>query len=179
MGDRPNAKPLATTDDLDEVVLDDEDDLSGFADTAAIQSMQGSNDSPGTNDSPGDSGAESGTGTGKNVAKTPSSASRRLTVGSTNSRATKKSRADDVDGILSSFLGEGGHFQDLREREVVAREQEASARMMEAQAISKKAESESNILSIQARATLLRERKRLLDEGVSKDDIDELLPLKK
>ena len=51
--------------------------------------------------------------------------------------------------------------------------------MLEAQAASKKAESESSIFSIQAKATLLRERKKLLEEGVSQEDIDKLLPLEK
>ena len=85
------------------------------------------------------------------------------------------------DDILSAFLGvdDTNGLQELRVREVEAREKEASARMIEARAVSKKAETEASLLSIQQRATLLRERKHLLDEGVDQQDIDNLLPLPK
>ena len=47
---------------------------------------------------------------------------------------------------------------------------------MEARAANQKAESESRYYDIQANATLLRERKKLLEEGVSQEDIDSFLP---
>ena len=51
--------------------------------------------------------------------------------------------------------------------------------MMEAEAIKEKSKTETDMLSIQASAALLRERKKLLDEGISQEDIDFMLPLKK
>ena len=44
MGDRPNAKPLATSDDTDIEFGFDDDDASGIADTAALCSMNRSNE---------------------------------------------------------------------------------------------------------------------------------------
>ena len=43
----------------------------------------------------------------------------------------------------------------------------------------KKAETETDILSIQAKATLLRERKQPLEEGISQEDMNASLPIDK
>jgi hypothetical protein len=51
--------------------------------------------------------------------------------------------------------------------------------MIEAEAIKEKTKTETNILTIEASAKLLRERKKLAEEGISQEDIDALLPLKK
>jgi len=40
-----------------------------------------------------------------------------------------------------------------------------------------KAREQTKMASILRKATLLRERKKLLDEGVAKEEIDKLLPL--
>jgi hypothetical protein len=70
-------------------------------------------------------------------------------------------------------------FRGLRVREVQARERKANARMIEAEAIKEKTKTETNILIIEASAKLLRERKKMAEEGISQEDIDALLPLKK
>ncbi|EEY56997.1 uncharacterized protein PITG_10548 [Phytophthora infestans T30-4] len=72
----------------------------------------------------------------------------------------------------------------LREKEFSAREKQlesekllAIARVGEANAQASKLMEEAEHWRQQRRVTLLRERKKLLDEGVSKDEIDFLLPL--
>lgn len=179
MGDRPNAKPLATSEDaeLGANMLDDEDEeLSAVADCAVIHSVNNNNQLDDEETPP------------KNTPSTLTSSSggssnRRMTAG--RAKKPKKNSNNNVDDVLRAHLGmddeeeKTDSFKQLRVREVVAREQEASARMIEAQAASEKADSESTTLSIQAKATLLRERKKLLEEGVSQGDIDSLLPLEK
>ena len=49
--------------------------------------------------------------------------------------------------------------------------------VLEAEAVSKKANEETSLMSIQVKAALLRECKRLLDEGVEQSDIDKMLPM--
>lgn len=180
MGDRPNAKPLATSDDKsdddeDDVLADDDDDGSGIADTAALASMNRSNDNttpPKRSPSASSTSSKKSTGT--------SSSKRRVTA----SRPSQKKQEADA---LSTYLGiDDGSMERFRSREVAARETEAKARMMEAEAVIErskkeghKVELEADLLSIQANATLLRERKRLLEEGISQEEIDELLPLRK
>jgi uncharacterized ubiquitin-like protein YukD len=111
------------------------------------------------------------------------SSKKRLTT--SDSGAAKKGRGSTVDDLLMTVLDpeDDGNpndtFKQLRVREVQAREIEAKARLMEAEAISGKAKSESEIFSIQAKASLLRERKKLAEEGISQADIDSLLPLNK
>ena len=61
-------------------------------------------------------------------------------------------------------------FKALQVREVAAREQEVQAQMIEAKAASERAKTETNILSITANATLLRERKKLCEEGISQEN---------
>lgn len=172
MGDRPNAKPLATSEDNDDLIVQDEDELSAIADTAAIESLNTST-------------AETPKASVSSISSSASS-KRRITAAAATKRS-KNSNKNNVDDLVSAYLGvdesdgEGNNnsFKKLCVREVEAREQEASARMLEAQAVSKKAESETSILAIQAGATLLRERKKLLEEGICQEDIDMLLPLKK
>ena len=50
---------------------------------------------------------------------------------------------------------------------------------MEAEAMSKKIRTENSILNIQASAFLLHERKKLLEEDISQDEIDKFLPIAK
>jgi uncharacterized ubiquitin-like protein YukD len=85
---------------------------------------------------------------------------------------------DDEDTTAEESSGNNDTFKQLRVCEVAAKEQEAAARMLEAQAASAKFQSENELLKVQAKSTLLRERKKLLDEGVSQEDIDELLPIR-
>ena len=90
----------------------------------------------------------------------------------------QRKRKTVEDDLLANWLGDGTQFNALRNREVEAREKEASARLIEAEANSNKAKKEIDILKITEAATLLRQRKQLADEGISQEDIDNLLPLK-
>ena len=172
MGDRPNAKPLATTED--DEVIDSDGEESGVADIAAFKSL---------NNPAGDSEDENNTPPKKLASlSSVSSGSSKRRVSATKEAPNK--RSNKTNDILATFLGmddgnDQNGFKQLRVREVVAREKEATARMLEARAVSKKAETEANLLSIQEKATLLRERKKLLEEGISQDEINSLLPLPK
>jgi hypothetical protein len=182
MGDRPNAKPLATNEDSeDEDLLADEYDTN-VAPEAVNVSAEDTNQSPKTTASTSSGSNRSG------------SSQRRLTSATDHSTAPKKNsrgntrKSSQVDDIISSYyLGENGNsdedgdvsntnFRQLRVREVEAREKEATARMMEAEAIKSKAATEAAILSVQHKANLLRERKKLLEEGFSQEEIDLHLP---
>jgi hypothetical protein len=129
-------------------------------------------------------------------AKSTSSSKRRITASEPAKNTRKKGNKGmitPVDQMLSSYLGDDDHddeagdqygnitsFKQLRIREVKARECEAQARMLEAKANSGKAErEESELLSIQAKANLLCERKKLFEKGISQEEIDKLLPLRK
>lgn len=170
MGDRPNAKPLATTED--DEVIDSDAGESGVADTAAVKSL---NDPAGLTDDDNSPPKQ----TASSLSSASASSKRRIRA----KNEQPKKRVNKGDDIISNFLGFGDDgveengFKQLRVREVQAREKEARARMLEARAASKKADTEASLLSIQERATLLRERKKLLDEGISQDDIDAMLPL--
>lgn len=169
MGDRPNAKALASNESTDDE--DEEDDIrstdSGGVDptttTAVIQSIN--------NVSPTKEGSVATTLSSKSA----SSARKRITSSTTKNNNSEKKpnpRAKNKpDDLLKDYLADGS-YKDLREREVQAKEKEATAKMMEAQAKVNQTEMETNIL-------LLRERKRLLDEGIPQSDIDAMLPLKK
>ena len=50
--------------------------------------------------------------------------------------------------------------------------------MIEAEAIREKTKNENGLINIQRKATLLRERKKLLEEGISQEEIDAYLALK-
>jgi hypothetical protein len=111
-----------------------------------------------------------------------SSAKRRLSSTDATKPKKRSGTKDQADDFVARYLGDDDgpdSFKQLRLREVKAKEQEANARTIEAEAVAKKTKSEMEVLSIQASATLLRERKRLLEEGVSQEDIDALLLLKK
>jgi hypothetical protein len=71
--------------------------------------------------------------------------SKRVTASSSLNQPKKKGN-QDVDGIISSLLGDEEDFHSLRVQEVTAREQEAKARMLEAEAISAKASKETALL---------------------------------
>jgi hypothetical protein len=74
---------------------------------------------------------------------------------------------------MAEYFGDGRSMQEFRVREVVAREKEATARMMEATA-------SSNMMVIQQRVTILRERKKLLDDNVcTVEELDQYLPMPK
>jgi hypothetical protein len=183
MGDRPNAKPLSTNE------LDSDDDLSKgsndsdlpAAATAVQESMNNDEDNAKTP-------AKQHLSSVSSVSSKSTSSSKRRLKAST-SRKNKKPKGNSVDDLLAGYLGTDDEddvdvdnstsFKQLRIREVQAKEREANARWLEAEAISGKAKSESVILDIQAKANLLREKKKLLEEGIDQNDIDELLPLKK
>ena len=174
MGDRPNAKPLATSEDTDSSD-DGDEEASGVADTAALVSMTRGNNEE-TDDTPPKKDVSR---TSSLSSKSVSSSKRRMTA---SERPNKNQKG--TEDMLSSYLGMNGDdgpdsFKELRVREVVAREREASARMLEAEAASQKSKTEVSLLNIQASATLLHERKKLLEEGSSQEEIDTLLPLKK
>jgi hypothetical protein len=180
MGDRPNAKPLASNEDSDE-----EESMPPLtaAPTALSHSLQ--DDSPDNNTPPKNKTCSSVS----SIASSRSTGSSKRRMKTANQPNKKKGKGRNVDEVLSSYLGmdqeeddaevNNTSFRGLRLREVQAREREANARMIEAEAIQKKTKSETDILSIEASAKLLRERKRLADEGISQEDIDALLPLKK
>ena len=196
MGDRPNAKPLASNeeDSLLEGVATSVP-TSVVAATAVNHSMNNGTDSEGSDDNLDDnltpSRKEAATDVSSVALTTKSTSSSKRRISASEAAATRKKgkKNSPVDHVLNSYLGEdneeeeddqnGTSFKQLRVREVKARECEAKARMLEAQAISGKAKTESELMSIQAKANLLCERKKLLEEGISQDEIDELLPLRK
>ena len=192
MGSRPNAQPLASNEDSDLEVMDDSGNESGAepvatADTDSTSAIKHSRNNEQDTDE-----VIPVRLTGSISSKSSSSTSKRWVT--TATETTKKKgkytkNTASVDALLHSYLGDdddddkevdqNNSFKMLRVREVQAREREANARMIEAQAISGKAKSESELLSIQAKANLLRERKSLADMGISQEEIDEVLPLRK
>ena len=180
MGDRPNARPLATNEDNNEfdMLMEHDDEGSGVADMSAIEAINMNAVTATPRNATAAVSSLSGSGSGGATVATGTS-KRRIAA---STAKTKKSKSD-VDDALAEYFGLNDDnresLKQLRVREVEAKEREASAKMLEAEAASKKAESESTILGIQASATLLHERKRLLDEGISQEDMDTLLPIKK
>ncbi len=86
----------------------------------------------------------------------------------------KKSKNDE----LIARLFQDQDFLGMRTREVEAKEKEATASMLVAKATVLKTEEETAILRNQRKVQLLRERKKLLDEGVcTAEELDKLLPL--
>ena len=166
MGDRPNAKPLATNESDDSESESSLNKTTSTAPTAVDQSTENPKTPAKTvvNEVPNDSGTK------------------RLTASNSGSsaHAKKKGKADDV---ISSFFGgvESEHettYHSLRVREVEAREKEASARMVEANANKEKVAVETRMLAIDEKVKLLTARKALLDSGAAtEEDIDNYLPL--
>ena len=76
--------------------------------------------------------------------------------------------------MVSSLFGdEVEEMKSLREREVKAREQEVEMN-------NQKVKAETDLINIKKIATLLKERKELLDSGAcSEEQLDEFLPLPK
>jgi hypothetical protein len=191
IGDRPNAKPLASNEDssVEDVATTVPTSVVAAA-TAVNHSNNSEADSEDSEDNLSPRRKEGVTEVSSVSAKSSGSSKRRITASEPATTTRKKGKnTNPVDDVLRSYLGEDDYdddqdasytsFKQLRVREVKARECEARARMLEAQAISGKAKTESELLSIQAKASLLRERKKLLDEGVTQEEIDELLPLRK
>jgi hypothetical protein len=183
MGERPNAKPLATNEESDD---DLQDGNSPVASQAVLQSINNTApDSSSDNEEDITPNKKKEATVSSVSSKSTGSSNRRLATTDRPGKSKKTRTNNNVDNLLSKYLGDDDEvenpnsFKQLRVREVEAREQEANARMMEAQAVSLKAKSETDILSIQANATLLRERKKLAYEGIDQAEIDALLPLKK
>jgi hypothetical protein len=191
MKERPNAKPLATNegspvygsdnnldgnnnldgdnnfdDDLDDdaALLNDGDDASlcsnKAADHGAVKEAMKAPRSSST------------------VSTVSSAASKRLKASSDEKKKKKKQKKESADDIINNFIGDPSNLQSLRCREVEAREKEANARMLEATAIAAKAEKETSILGIDEKVKLLRERRRLLEDGIcTQEELDRVLPL--
>lgn len=168
MGERPNAKPLSTS----EMLSSDDEDIAFPIETvqgSAVQAMAVNQSVQATTPTQGSASSV-----------TNSAGSKRLaSAAATESRKKNKNSADD---FISSYLGNGDDdgpdsFHSLRVREVSAREKEASARMMEAEALSQKTKKETALLSIDERVKLARERKKLVEDGVcTVEELDGILP---
>jgi hypothetical protein len=169
MGERPNAKPLYSNENDS----DDEDSMPplGVSVTAVSQSMN--NGGEGNGNLTPSATAHRPSPNASSISTKSTSSKKRI---STSQTVGSKKGKSGVDDFLSSFLGvqeeEDSTLKNLRVREVEAKEREAEARMIEAEA-------NREVLNIQAKANLLRERKKLLEEGISASDIDALLPLPK
>ena len=142
MGDRPNAKPLATNEEFE--FDSDESVVSHVADAAAVHSVNNAPDGEQSHVTPHRLGTtaneiQKAHSTGSLSSKSMSSSAKRLTATQGNTRKPKKTKGNSTDDLIASYLGETGQSNyELREREVAAREQEASARMLEAQTTSEK-----------------------------------------
>ena len=153
MGDRPNAKPLATSEDFDFNL--DSDDNSGTSGQTAVEAVAASAAEP----------AES-TEQPVQVAK-----ERLASTAKKKQRSSGKAKADDIVSFL--FGDEVEEMKSLREREVKAREQEVEMN-------NQKVKAETDLINIKKIATLLKERKELLDSGAcSEEQLDEFLSLPK
>ena len=170
MGSRPNAKPIATSESMP-LCFSDSSDSEGENEVAIRMSNNNKPDSADNNKPDSANNRPNST-----PATTSNKSKKRLTSGE-KSGDDKRSKKTDADSVISSLLDDQ-NFNELRLREVEAKEKEASARMIEAEAISKKNEEEAELISIQKRATLLRERTQLKNSGCPQEDIDILLPLK-
>ena len=183
MGERPNAVPLSSNEP------NSDDDmpplLPSRVSEAAVAVDQSLSLSTPARDTTTNSATQQGSGVTSLSSKSSKSSrdSKRLTASDDSKK--KRHKKGSADDFIASIM-QGGDDDDkdslhtLRIREVTAREQEAAARMMEAQAISDKAKKETAILSIDERVKILRERKKLLDDGIcTQDEIDRVLPLPK
>jgi hypothetical protein len=190
MGDRPNAKPLYTNEEnSDDTLEDDVDGCPVGAAASATAIAHSTNENEDSDEGEKTTPPKKIASTTSSIASSTTSSRKRITVSDNGMRKRGKSN-NQVDYILSNFMGDNEEdeegngngpsntsFKQLRVREVEAKEAEAKARLMEADANSEKARNESEILRIQAKANLLRERKKLADKGISQEDIDALLPL--
>jgi hypothetical protein len=186
MGDRPNAKPLASNEDPD---IEENAPVgpAGVAPTAVAQSIMNNESDSDSSEQPKKTPPKSTTSTTSSITKSTSSSSKRRVTTADTAPKKKRTSNTNVDDLLSSYLkddeeGEEANnnsFKQLRVREVIAKESEAHARMLEAEAVSGKHKCESELLNIQAKAELLRQRKKLAEEGINQADIDALLPLNK
>jgi hypothetical protein len=182
MGKRPNSKPLSTNEQSDKDGYGIEVEEHSFSDTNPPDgnptTVEQSLKTPsrlvdgvkGTTPSTLSSGSSKGSGKSSNC----------LTA--TAMAPPKKKGKHEIDDLVSALLGrEDGSKEDfhtLQVREVTAKEQEAKARMLEAEAVSVKANQEQDLLSIEETVKLLRERKKLIDDGICADEtIDNYLPL--
>ena len=176
MGERPNAVPLSSNEPNSD---DDMPPLPRPSEAAAVAVEQSL-----ALTTPAREPQGSGITSLSSKSSKSSRDSKRLTA-SDESKKKKRHKQGSADDFIASIMA-GGDDDDrdslhtLRIREVTAREQEAAARMLEAQAISEKAKKETAILSIDERVKILRERKKLLDDGIcTQDEIDRVLPLPK
>ena len=185
MGDRPNAKALASNEDSSGCGDSHSSGVVG-QELARIEGNKNETNPP--SDLPVEVNAEARetpkdnpppVHSGKdNTPAEKQKGKKRLSSNTDLARKRGKGKGDtDADSVITSYFNDNS-FKELREREVAAREREANARMLEAQATSEKAKKETQILSIDERVKLLRERKALLDEGVcTEEDLDKILPL--
>ena len=168
MSERPNAKPLATSEGALELSSDEDDVLSAVPDNEAIIEMNGST-------------VENKTPVAKAPRTTTNTNDKCLTAVSEGDPKRCKARGegrDATDEPVSNLLGDPEAIQDPRKREVAARETEASARMLEAQANVAKAQKETSILGTEEKVKLLESRRGLLDDGIcAQDELDRILPL--
>jgi hypothetical protein len=177
MGERPNARPLSTNEDNEEEEEDESPKPSkNLLFTPGYHSNLAVDDSLST-EIPARAIPDVNAATGTSSISADSS-NKRLSTSSLNAKGKNpKKKADD---IISSYFGEEDDFQSLRSREVSAREREADARMLEAEATSAKTRKEIQLLAIEERVRIVRERKKLLDDGIcTRDELDDILPLPK
>ena len=163
MGDCPNTKPLATNE-VGFGDLDDDDDEENNDDASSV----------GSSNALKDINNQAGSTPTSSISSNKTGSRKRLTA--TKEKKTKKTAKTEADTLVSDFLGDS-KFQEWRQREVEAREKEATARMMAAQATAAKSAEETALLSVQAKAALLRERHKLREEGIPQEDIDAMPPL--
>lgn len=185
MGERPNAKPLATNEECVVDILDGGVDAFGedvaeevVDEIVAETALEMSNTEPGTPLATIRATTVDPLSSVSSKSVVTKAPVKRLSTVSAGGTSKAKPGKTDVDDVINSHFNDTS-YQSMREREVAAREKEATARMLEAQATAEKSRKEMQILDIQAKSELLRERKRLLDEGVcTLDELDELMPLK-
>ena len=168
MGERPNAAPLATNEDGSSQDENEEEDTDQSVAPVAVAA---SIETPLAKDSNKNqlSSLSSKTSKGSSRTSSKSSGSKRLTSVAA-SEPPKRKKTGEANVIADLFSGTD--YKNLREREVQAQEKIANATVA-------KLNEEMEAAKLQKRANLLRERKRLLDEGVcTKEELDQYLPLK-
>ena len=191
MGDRPNARPLLTNEEEEEegdsnplLSDDDEEEEDMFQNPAVASPVPAAAPTavdislkppavaaatPATTPSP----------LTANTAVTAASATtkkKKRIVADVSKSNPKKNKVEAADDVVSSYF-KHKDLSHIKEREVAAKEKEATARMMEASANSDKAKMETHLLTVQNKVTILRERKKLEQEGYSKEELDEYLPI--
>lgn len=186
MLDRPNAAPLATNEGPVGEDSEEGEDRAEAAPTAVQQStttILNLSDSDSDKETPWKKTAADTPSTGNSGSSSISTGSKRITAG--NDKKPKRPKKMTPDEFISSYMGGDSEddttsFRSLRTREVQAREKEASARWLEATASSEKTKKETAILNIDERVKLIRERHKLIAEGIcTEDNIDDFLPLRK